>query len=361
MNTFNYNYNSRNYQKLEIEKNIDFIFCWNKISENLNRFIIEKKYKTGRKPYDLKIILIVNLIKIFFKINSVKETLMFIKINRELRNKFNLNKIPSSSTISRRTNELIELNIIEKIFNEITRIYFEDKLIINTSIDSTIIENEETTKHKKIKEKKIKCKKGRKKKNSQDEKDFIKKLKQKERYKNFLINGNIMNYLKSINNNCSSTAKKDSKGKISWKKGFKAHIICDDYSIPIAFLITGASVYDSKVAIPLIRRADEKSKFLYVLCDGGYSNNLIYEAADNLGKVAIIDFKANRNNVKPQMEDFEKERYKNRSNIERLNGELKNCFLPNRLKSRGNKAILDIQIALLFLTIKRIEIVKMSK
>ena len=56
MNYFNNNLNTKKFQKLESKKNIDFIFCWNKILNYLDEFLIKKEYKTGRKPYSLTVI-----------------------------------------------------------------------------------------------------------------------------------------------------------------------------------------------------------------------------------------------------------------------------------------------------------------
>lgn len=47
-------------------------------------------------------------------------------------------------------------------------------------------------------------------------------------------------------------------------------------------------------------------------------------------------------------------RYRARTTVERTNSELKDCFLPPKLFSRGVCSLLDLQFAVLLLTIKKI-------
>ena len=141
---------------------------------------------------------------------------------------------------------------------------------------------------------------------------------------------------------------------MQWRIGYKVHLAVDDMGIPMSFFVSGASVHDSKVAIPLIRLAKERCTFLYTLMDGGYSSKDIVSFAKELGVVPVIDFKANRNGLKPEMDKAKKVRYKARTTVERTNSELKDCFLPPKLYSRGKGSLLDLQFAVLLLTIKKI-------
>ncbi|WP_319755504.1 transposase [uncultured Sphaerochaeta sp.] len=76
---------------------------------------------------------------------------------------------------------------------------------------------------------------------------------------------------------CSITAKQNSKGKKQWFIGYKAHLATDDYGVPVSFAVTGASVHDSKVAVPLMKKARKTTDFLYVLLDKGYISPVINE------------------------------------------------------------------------------------
>ena len=66
--------------------------------------------------------------------------------------------------------------------------------------------------------------------------------------------------------------------------------------------------------------------------DGGYSCRDIRDFTyDHMDAVSVIDFKADRNGVKEEMDPAEKERYKARTTVERTNSELKYSFLAPKL------------------------------
>ena len=104
-----------------------------------------------------------------------------------------------------------------------------------------------------------------------------------------------------------------------------------------------------------MRMARRKVRFLYVLMDGGYSSRDIRDFAyDHMDAIPVIDFKADRNGVKEEMDPAKKERYKARTTVERTNSELKDSFLAPKLFSRGRNSIMDLKLAVLMLTIKKI-------
>ena len=166
--------------------------------------------------------------------------------------------------------------------------------------------------------------------------------------------GDVKQFLSTLENRCTITGKLNSKGHMQWRIGYKVHLAVDDMGIPVSFAVTGASVHDSRLAIPLMRMAGDRVRFLYALMDGGYSSGDIMEFTKSMDAVPVIDFKADRNGVKAEMEPAKKIRYRGRTTVERTNSELKDCFLPPKLYSRGSKAILDIKLAVLLLTMKKI-------
>ena len=231
--------------------------------------------------------------------------------------------------------------------------YFENKLICNLSIDSTPIDARETP-VKKVKDK-AKKKRGRKAKGSIEEASYIAKQEEDEKINKMAKTGEVKQYLSTLENRCSITGKMNSKGYMQWRIGYKVHLAVDDFGIPISYFVSGACVHDSKVAIPLLRMAKEKAQFLYALMDGGYSCNDISEFTKTLDAVPVIDYKADRNGVKVDMDPAKKNRYKARTTVERTNSELKDCFLAPKLYSRGEKSIFDLKLAVLLLTIKKIK------
>ncbi|OQY32954.1 MAG: hypothetical protein B6241_09350 [Spirochaetaceae bacterium 4572_59] len=45
------------------------------------------------------------------------------------------------------------------------------------------------------------------------------------------------------------------KGKKQWFIGYKAHLAVDDFGVPISYVLSGACVHDSQVAVLLIKLA----------------------------------------------------------------------------------------------------------
>ena len=89
------------------------------------------------------------------------------------------------------------------------------------------------------------------------------------------------------------TAKQNSKGKKQWFIGYKAHLATDDYEEPMSFAVTGASVHDSKVAVPLMKKkTKEITDFWYALPDKGYISPVINDYVDMVERKVIIDCKA---------------------------------------------------------------------
>ena len=174
-----------------------------------------------------------------------------------------------------------------------------------------------------------KMKRGRKKKGSEDERKYQERTAEEKRLEELAKHGDAKQFLSTLENKCSITGKKNSKRHIQWRIGYKVHLAVDDLGTPMSFFVFGASVHDSKVAIPLLRLANERCTFIYTLMDGGYSSKDIVSFAKELGVVPAIDFKANRNGFKPEMDKARKIRYKARTTVERTNSELKDCFLPS--------------------------------
>lgn len=148
---------------------------------------------------------------------------------------------------------------------------------------------------------------------------------------------------------------------MDWRIGLKAHLAVDDNGIPVSYAVTGASVSDMKPAIPLLRTSTDRCRYLYALMDAGCFPQEIRRFAYSLGKIPIIDPKADRNGNKVELKPEEKERCKARTTVERSNSEIKGCFLADYLHSRGYKARLDVEMAILLLTMKRIRMVLMQE
>ncbi|NCB28080.1 MAG: IS4/IS5 family transposase [Bacteroidia bacterium] len=204
--------------------------------------------------------------------------------------------------------------------------------------DSTTIEASDhaVKKEKVAKEHKEKLKRGRKKKGSQEELEC--KKRKLESGSQHVITQQIgrtpEESIALLNTNCSFGAKTNAKGVPEYAKGYKAHIDVTDNGIPTAFIITGANVHDSQVAIPLEQLTVRRVTSLYTLADSGYYSKDIDAFIESSGKVALTD-PANRKNARP-FTPSEELHFKSRTTVERTNSQLKLYYLP-RLFTHGYK------------------------
>jgi len=147
---------------------------------------------------------------------------------------------------------------------------------------------------------------------------------------------------------CDVGSKKNSKGyKETWI-GYKLHIDVACGQIPVACLLTSASVHDSQVAIPLMTMTGARVAYLYDLMDAAYDAAAIHDHSKTLGHVPIIDrnFRV-QHEVKAEWErevermkfihmpDPDDAIYSFRTMVERVNARLKDEFGARVLRVRG--------------------------
>lgn len=331
------------------DKEIEFASQWNTLSALLP-FVVFSVNRIGRKGYTLADILAVRVVMSIYKCNA-HAAIETLRRSPNLKAIAGMVRVPSDAVVSRKTNELIKAVSIYDLHRTIVKAYFSDVDSMNLSIDSTIIQCREKP-VKKIKEEPKK--RGRKKKGSEEERVFLEEKERQEYLENEAKTGDEDIFIGSLEHRCSVTGKKNSKGNQTWFIGRKAHIAVDDCGIPVSFVTTGACVHDSLLAIVLLRKSMRICDFEFTLMDAGYSSSEIEDFAMMNEIYPIIDFKANSKGEKKAMSEDEALIYKKRTTVERTNSELKECFLIEKLYSRGDKAHFDIQLAVLLLTIKKI-------
>jgi transposase len=104
--------------------------------------------------------------------------------------------------------------------------------------------------------------------------------------------------------------------------------------------------------------SDVNDNWLYALMDKGFSANAIRDYASETGHKAIIDYplsyRKNPQNQK-KLSDFEKEIYKNRSDVERFFSDLKDNFGIHRIYVKKHaKVKLVLEFASIALIIKKL-------
>ena len=142
---------------------------------------------------------------------------------------------------------------------------------------------------------------------------------------------------------CNFGTKQNSNGKAYQWKDYKLHAVVNEYNVPVAALITSASVHDSLCAIPLFRITEARVDGLYYLMDKGYDAAAIRDEISAAGKVALIDYKANRNGILAgEFIGNQIERYKKRTFAESHFSHVKMRYLPRYILYRGIEKVSEL-------------------
>jgi hypothetical protein len=170
--------------------------------------------------------------------------------------------------------------------------------------------------------------------------------------------------LEDMPKDCDVGTKKNSKGyKESWI-GYKFHIDAIDGQIPVSCILTSASLHDSQAALPLAEMTKTRVSNCYDLMDAAYDSSIIREHSESLGHKPIIGINPRRNkklkeeiafeNKKKKLINFktvEDIRYNERSNVERVNGRLKDEFGGKMVRVKGwSKITAHLMFGILALT-----------
>jgi len=139
---------------------------------------------------------------------------------------------------------------------------------------------------------------------------------------------------KAIPQGCDWGGKRNSQGNVKWWRGFKIHIHSAEGEIPLAVLVTSASVHDSQPVPYLVKRTKERCpNVLYTLTDAAYDAQSITRLIEGYGGVHVTDSNP-RGGEEILLDPAKKERYKKRSGAERVFSRLKEDFGVTFLRVR---------------------------
>jgi hypothetical protein len=146
--------------------------------------------------------------------------------------------------------------------------------------------------------------------------------------------------LEEIPTACDRGTKCNAQGyKVSWN-GYKLHIDTADCGVPIAVLISSASMHDSRAAIPLSLMSQERVTNLYDVMDAAYCSIQLQEHCRSLGHVPLIDHNP-RGGKKDEFELTDAVRYRERTVAERTNARLKDEFGARNVMVKGNTKVMS--------------------
>lgn len=288
---------------------------------------------TGRKPHSRISLAKAFIAKAVWNLPTTRALLDMIKSSPSLRRLCGwdcVSDVPSECAFSRAFSSFAEMELPQKIHAALINENLGGRICGHVSRDSTAINGREkpVRQKKKIKQKK---KRGRPRKGEKRQKHKRRLEVQPER--------TLEENTAELPAFCNIGTKKNSKGyKESWI-GYKMHMDVIDGDIPVSAILTAASLHDSQVAIPLSQMTAARIISLYDLMDAAYDISEIHAFSKALGHVPIIDNNPRRGKEKLKMEQHRKQRYNQRSAVERVNSNLKDNYGGNQVRVRGFKKV----------------------
>jgi hypothetical protein len=278
----------------------------------------------------------------------------------------NARHLPHESTFSRAFDEFATTELPQRLHLALIQKTQKDRLIGHIARDSTAIEARE----KFPETKPAKAKRQRRPKRAKASQRGTRLERQRRQ--------TLAQQLAELPKQCSIGAKKSSKGHQQYWRGYKLHLDVADGQIPISALLTGASVHDSQAAIPLMTLTTERVTYLYDLMDSAYDAAAIREHSLELGHKPITDHpkryrqtgerkvplrKNSRSWTKvidkelraEEMTWAERDRYRQRTMVERVFSRLKDEFGFRSLRVRGaSKIMAHLMFGVLALTVDQL-------
>lgn len=311
----------------------------------IEEFLPDTRFNFGRPLKDRMQIARAFIAKILLKISYNKSLISLLEKDAQLRvicGWDHFNKIPSESKFCRAFKEFAETGLPEKVHQALISEVYKDQIIGHVVKDSTPISAREAPLKKKGD-----MKERRKLLNKQQAKDKRNGVSRKQKQ----LTQNLKSSLDSLPTQCDTGSKKMANGFLTIWKGYKLHVAIDDNCIPLAAILTSASLNDSEAAIPLAIKSDLVAKNFYDLMDSAYNAPEIKEHSHSLGHIPIIDERPRNPTQKDEKKaerkrkrilnayTAEDRRYKERAPKERFNALFKDYYGGRSIWYRGHSKI----------------------
>lgn len=309
----------------------------------IENFIPDHRGYVGRPRKDRIAIGRAFIAKVVFNFQFTNQLIDYLKSDKQLRiicGWENIHQVSSESKFSRVFEEFAELKLADKVHECLIKDMYEGEIVGHAVKDSTpIISREKAIKKKK--EPKQAKKTGRPKKGEVREKTRIENQQKMS----------LEQMLDDLPKNCDIGKKKSANGHPLVWKGYKLHTVTDDHCIPLAAIVTSASLHDSQAAIPLAIKADKISKNFYDLMDSAYNVGGIIEHSKSLGHVPIVGHWSKNSEAKAEKEAEDKRReilswlpadeirYGERRKTERFNALFKDYYGGHTVRVKGHTKV----------------------
>ena len=262
-------------------------------------------------------------------------------------------EVPSEATFSRAFGIFALEKVCDAIHATVVRENYIDKLVGHASLDSTAIIGREKACRKNTPKLKLKKKRGRK---SKAEKAALSEqeiAEVKTRRLEVQQHRNLAENLADLPQGCDWGGKRDSKGKTSYWCGYKLHLAVGDGEVPLAAILSSASLHDSQVAIPLMQMSSARATILYDLADSAYDAEEIKAVSEKMGHVPVIDPNPRRGGT-VELPLARKIRYRERSTEERVNSDLKDNYGARHVRVKGHwKVLCHLMFGVIAITVKQ--------
>lgn len=309
----------------------------------IEKFVFDHRWHRGRPPKNRTAVARAFVAKAFYNISDTKALIERLESDKNLRKVCGFEtiySIPSKSSFSRAFQSFAYSQLPQKTHEALITSAYNRGIVGHISKDSTSIE---------AREKPVK-----KEKNEKDEAPITQKkrapkgcAKKTRIEKQASGEMTLDEMIKDLPAYCNVGQKTNSSGhKHTWI-GYKLHLSVDDNSIPLAAMISAASMNDSQAAIPLAIMTAQRVTSFYDLMDGAYYANAIFEHSKSLEHVPIIDVapKGEAQKAEKEQENLARKtlnwqpadarRYNIRTSVERANARIKDEFGALTVRVKG--------------------------
>lgn len=311
----------------------------------IEEFLPCTRFNFGRRIKDRIQISRAFIVKTILKISYNKDLISLLKKDKQLKTICGWDSsanIPSQSKFCRAFKEFAEMNLPEKVHQALVSEAYKDRIIGHVVKDSTSINAREAPFKKEgdMKERRNLLNKQQ----AQDKRNGNSR-KQKQ------LREDLQTSLNGLPIQCDHGSKKMGNGFLTFWKGYKFHVAIDDLCIPLAAILSSASLNDSEVAIPLAIKSNSVAKNFYDLMDSAYNSPEIKEHSYSLGHVPIIDERPRNTTQKEEKKAEQKRkrilnaytaedrRYRERGPKERFNALFKDYYGGRNIWYRGHSKI----------------------
>ncbi len=304
----------------------------------LERVIFDGSPPTGRKPCSRLAIAKCFVGKAVFNLPTNEMLLDRLHIDKVFRRIVGFEKrrdIPCLATFSNAFREFSESQTLERIHGGLVKYCFQEKIVGHVSRDATAIAAREkiAVKPKTEPQKKRGYGRGRPRKGEVRIKEPHTRIEKQQVQ-------SLEQMLADLPRLCDAGSKKSSKGHPEHWFGYKLHLDVDDNGLPLACILTSASLNDSQCAIPLEKITASRVTSLYSLMDKGYDAEGIRAFVRKLEKVPIIKPRNFRCRPSIPLDPASELRFARRTTVERAFSDLKDNYGARSIRVRGAKKVM---------------------